>query len=377
MHIEKAKVGQVTGLIAHDERTCQNHTNEKIDPARHHLNYNLCEGNALGNYNKRMKEVYMRQNKSANALVLIANTLPKDFPKEKREDFFRYSHEFFCDFFGKENVISDWVHGDETSWHQHIKAIPTYFNEKKQRETVSFDKKMTRSVYKKMHKDLQKYLEEKMQMKVPILNGATAGGNRSIQELKAEELKKDNEKLLEDNQELKRQNQQLLQQNKSDQELNDQLKEEHLALQQKKENLVIANSMILNRRTELLEEIEEIKDDLDFLKNEQEYLKEYDIARTFLNRLSELFDEFKRKTTSFNFKTKISDFELELKQCMNNFINSIKKLVVYEDFNALEEDKRLSNKLMLDDQIKNSDDLKLTRHKNKERINVKKYENER
>lgn len=195
MHIEKAKAGQFIGLALHDERACENHSNEKIDPSRSHLNYNLCDGNIIANYNARMENVYMRKNKDANVIVMISNTLPKDFPEERKNEFFKYSHEFFCDFFGKENVISDWVHGDETSWHQHVKAIPTYFNEKKQRETVSFDRVMTRSVYKSMHKDLQNHLEKKMGIPVPILNGATAGGNKSIQELKAADLEKENERL--------------------------------------------------------------------------------------------------------------------------------------------------------------------------------------
>lgn len=142
-----------------------------------------------------MDEVYMRKNKEANTLVMISNTLPKEFPEERREEFFMHSHQFFCDFFGKENVISDWVHGDETSWHQHVKAIPTYWNEKRQKDTVSFDKVMTRAVYKRMHQDLQSYLEEKIGIAVPILNGATAGGNKTVQEMKAADLQKENERL--------------------------------------------------------------------------------------------------------------------------------------------------------------------------------------
>lgn len=212
MHIDKAKAGQVIGLILHDERGCQNHTNEKIDPERSYLNYNLCEGKALANYHKRMDEVYMRKNKNANTLILITNTLPKEVPEERREEFFQHSHDYFSLVFGEKNIISDWVHGDETSWHQHLKIIPVYWNEKHQRETVSFDEVVPRSVYKHSHKALQKYLEEKMGIPVPILNGATAGGNKTIQELKAEDLKRENEELKQQNENLKQENQQLQEQ---------------------------------------------------------------------------------------------------------------------------------------------------------------------
>ena len=58
MHLEKYKRVDVGGVIAHDERTCENHTNERIDPERSHLNYNLVEGSGIDNYNRRMSEVF-------------------------------------------------------------------------------------------------------------------------------------------------------------------------------------------------------------------------------------------------------------------------------------------------------------------------------
>lgn len=191
MHIDKAKSAQVVGLILHDERRCDNHSNESIDPNKKHLNYNLCEGEALDNYNKRMSEVYMRKNKQGNALAMFSTTLPKEVPLKRREEFFKLVYQFYCNKFGEKNVISSWVHGDETTWHSHTKVIPVYYDSNKKRETVSFDRVVNHSVYKNAHRELQTFLEKEMKIPVPILNGATAGGNKSILELKVDSLKQE------------------------------------------------------------------------------------------------------------------------------------------------------------------------------------------
>lgn len=188
MHIEKAKATQVVGFILHDLRTCENHTNEKIDPSRSNLNYNLVNGDPLENYRKRMEQVHMRKSKSANTLAMFSTTLPKDFPIERSKEFFEQCHEFYAKKFGSDNIISAAVHMDETTPHMHTKFIPVYYNEKKGKDTVSYDKVVTRSVYRTIHKDLQEHLTKHFDFHVSILTGATANGNKTIQELKNEEL---------------------------------------------------------------------------------------------------------------------------------------------------------------------------------------------
>lgn len=189
MHIAKVKANQVFGLLAHDERVCENHTNEKIDPSKSHLNYNLVDGVSIDNYKGRMNEVYMRKSKTANTLAMLSTTLPKDVPDDRKEEFFKNVYEFYCSKFGKKNVISSIVHLDETTPHMHTKVIPVYFNEKKQMDTVSFDKVFNRTVYRTIHKDLQEYLEKEMGIPVSILNGATKDGNKSIDTLKRKTAK--------------------------------------------------------------------------------------------------------------------------------------------------------------------------------------------
>lgn len=190
MHIDKFKAGQVAGLLLHDERHGDNHSNEKIDPSKKDLNYNLIDQSALQRYDQIMSNVSCLKRADVNTLVSIAITLPDNVPAEKSAEFFRHCYDFLAARYGKQgNLVSAWVHNDETSPHMHFKFVPVYWNEKKQQLAVSFDKVMPRKEYQTIHKDLEAYIQERMGIEQTILNGATANGNKTITELKVESLK--------------------------------------------------------------------------------------------------------------------------------------------------------------------------------------------
>ena len=89
--------------------------------------------------------------------------------------------------YGKENVISAYVHLDETSPHMHFCFVPVVFDTKKQEYKVNAKVCINRTELLKIHPQMQEYLESKLQTKVNILNGATAEGNKTIEQLKKEE----------------------------------------------------------------------------------------------------------------------------------------------------------------------------------------------
>lgn len=73
----------------------------------------------------------------------------------------------------------------------HFCFVPVIFDTKKQEYKVNAKVCINRIELQKMHPQMQQYLEEKLQTKVNILNGATAEGNKTIEQLKKEEkLKK-------------------------------------------------------------------------------------------------------------------------------------------------------------------------------------------
>jgi hypothetical protein len=184
-NIAKAKRLQAHGLIDHDTRSCENHTNEKIRPELSHLNYNLVPGDPWDNYCRRMSQVFCRKRADINTLVQIAVTLPVDVNPLQHEKFFRSVTAYYQNYFGAENVISAIVHLDETTPHLHIKAIPVYHNTKKDRDQVSFDVKCPRKFYQTMHSELEEWVSQEMGYRCGIQNEATREGNKSVKQLKA------------------------------------------------------------------------------------------------------------------------------------------------------------------------------------------------
>lgn len=318
MHIEKCKSGQVVGYLLHDTRKCENHTNEKIDSQRSELNYNLVAGNPFENFKSRMDQVYMRKNKNANVLAMISTTLPKDFPAERSEEFFQKCHDFFCEKFGRENIISDIVHRDETTDHMHTKFIPVYFDTKKQRETVSFDKVVNRNVYRNIHKDLQNYLEKEFGFEVHILNGATANGNKTIAELKTKELEKQNEQLKKQNDEMIRKNNMLQQK----------INEQNLEIEKQRKEIIklkLEKKSLIERIKELIDmirPIERLKNLIwtiktfadDFIDFEENLCVKYDLTEQEFKILNENVDIINTTDDLDDLIDKISDMQKELDQ---------------------------------------------------------------
>lgn len=185
-HIDKATRLQANGLFRHDMRLAKEHSNINIDPSKTKNNYNLIDDNPLERYQKRLNEVYVLNRKDVNTLCEIVVTAPEEikYKAQTRELFFKTCTQNFIDYFGKENVVSAAVHLDETSPHIHLKAIPVYYNEKKQREQVSFDKVCPRDFYKNYHNQLSKDIEKALGYKVSILKDDTIKRNQTMQEFK-------------------------------------------------------------------------------------------------------------------------------------------------------------------------------------------------
>ena len=101
--------------------------------------------------------------------------------------FFKEAYNFMENKYGKENVISAYVHLDETSPHMHFCFVPVVFDTKKQEYKVNAKVCINRTELLKIHPQMQEYLESKLQTKVNILNGATAEGNKTVEQLKKEE----------------------------------------------------------------------------------------------------------------------------------------------------------------------------------------------
>ena len=161
--------------------------NDSIDPGRTHLNYNLApsEGKTQQEiFDERISQVKCLKRKDVNVMCSWVVTVPKDLDPKRTKEFMQHTYNFLENRYGRKNVISAYVHMDETTPHMHFAFIPIVFDEKKQIEKVCAKEIIDRHELQVFHEELQDYLENNMGCRVNILNEATKEGNKSIDELK-------------------------------------------------------------------------------------------------------------------------------------------------------------------------------------------------
>lgn len=189
-HVEKYTRAQTGQLCQHYERKMINGEyvkfgNENIDLTKTHLNYNLApEHNQIEFIKTRCEELNCLKRKDVNVMCSWVITKPKDLSAEHEEDFFKNTYKFLEDRYGKDNVVSSYVHKDEVTPHMHFVFVPVVHDKKKDRDKVSAKECINKLELKSFHQDLDKYLEQSMGIKVNVLNEMTKEGNKSIEELK-------------------------------------------------------------------------------------------------------------------------------------------------------------------------------------------------
>ena len=174
--------------------------NKDIDPDRTENNYNLAtdrEGGQIEYLHRRLSEIKVQKRADINVMCSWVVTLPKgDFTPEQERDFFTETFRFLKGKYGENNILSAYVHLDEAQPHVHfafIPAVPDHkWNEKHPeapREKLSAKECVTKTHLAAFHKELKTRLDERIGFDLfPVLNGATEGGNRTIQELKYAEM---------------------------------------------------------------------------------------------------------------------------------------------------------------------------------------------
>ena len=164
--------------------------NQDIHPELSYLNYNLAEHDQplpqLEFIHKRISVFRCLNRKNVNVMISWVVTLPKemnDKPEEEKRKFFERTYAFLKERYGVENVISAYVHLDETQPHMHFAFTPVMYDTKKGR--YKFDAKTvgSRRDLRTFHKDLDVYLEHELGYRTGVINGITEL-NLSIQELK-------------------------------------------------------------------------------------------------------------------------------------------------------------------------------------------------
>ncbi|MBR3920054.1 MAG: plasmid recombination protein [Clostridia bacterium] len=185
-HIEKFKRKDVARVCNHFERTFSGNgipDNRNIDPTRTYLNYNLAEHNEaqMEFINKRCAEVRCNPRADLNILASCCLFLPKDVPPEDERRFFESAYRFLSDRYGKNNIVSAWVHKDEgfktpegvliNSPHIHFAFIPVA-NRDTDKECISAKLVINRRDLQTLHTDMETTISNDFGRKISILTGA-------------------------------------------------------------------------------------------------------------------------------------------------------------------------------------------------------------
>ena len=201
-HVAKYTAAAVTRMTDHYGRTQGDgvhRSNESINPERTSLNYNLAPdrpGGQLAYLQQRLSEVKVQKRADVKVLCDWIVTLPRWQPKPGQDvdpdqiqrRFFEATYRFLSERYGEQNVISAYVHMDETTPHMHFAFVPVVRDKKHpEREKVSAKERINRSELQTFHGDLERYIQEAIpQVSFEVLNDATRDGNRTVTELKRE-----------------------------------------------------------------------------------------------------------------------------------------------------------------------------------------------
>lgn len=208
-HLTKYTKGQLPHLLKHDARGKDAYGNyirfgnQEIDTSKTHLNYNLHERNdGLSDYEyiKQRGLKYLAKNVVNRANVNWAGswviTLPeslKEAPEEVQKKFFIVAHDFMVRRYGYENIVSAYVHNDETTPHMHAKITPVIWDREKGKYRHSAKDMFDKGELYEFHQHLARRMEQEFGFDVGVVDKgkdkAKRLPNKSVEELKAETRK--------------------------------------------------------------------------------------------------------------------------------------------------------------------------------------------
>lgn len=189
-HIAKYQSGAIGNMVKHYSRKMRDpEKRENIDTSRSHLNYNLCPERDLGEVEfiqSRIESLGLKRapRKDAVRMCDCVVTMPKSLGRERAEDFFSSVYRFLSRRFGEVNVISAWVHMDETTPHMHFAWVPVSDDGK-----LSAKQVVNRRCLQSLHKDMRADVSADLGEDVEILLDETKKAQKELSRLPQAEYK--------------------------------------------------------------------------------------------------------------------------------------------------------------------------------------------
>lgn len=199
-HYEKFKSGAVGHILKHMDDYETRSKRENVDTELIQANWDLLPKDGKTAY-QRYKEILAHdelkilKRPNINTLCSCIISLPQDF-KGDEEHFFKECFNFLCQKHGKENCVSAVVHLDEPNAAHHLHFVFCPIIEDKKhigKRKLCAKEIIDKGFLKRFHPELKQHLEQRLGVPCNVLNGATTGGNKTIEELKAESIKKEAE----------------------------------------------------------------------------------------------------------------------------------------------------------------------------------------
>ena len=186
---------------------------------------------------KRCSEVKIQKRADVNVMCSWVVTAPKDLWDREIEKFMHVTHMFLAERYGKENIISAYVHMDETTPHVHFAFVPVVKDKKKNILKVSAKELIGLGELNRFHKDLSAYMEGVFGRDIGIMNEATKEGNKSTKELKEGTAQRELEEITSQTEEMQKKSAEIAQEIEKRTKALESLQEQETSLQSKIEGL--------------------------------------------------------------------------------------------------------------------------------------------
>lgn len=220
-HLKKFTMSSAVRMTNHYERSSDDgiqRANENIKPEKTNLNYNLAPNRDMcgATYLKNvLKEVYVYAGGRADTKVMCdcVVTAPKDLAPERYRRFFSVVYNFLADRYGvdgRKNIISAYVHMDETTPHIHFSFVPLASAKPKQaakgyKHRLCAKEVVSRRDLQTLHTDMQEIVSLYMGHDVHVITGGTVV-NKPMYEFKREKLQESISRLIQAQRELSMEN---------------------------------------------------------------------------------------------------------------------------------------------------------------------------
>lgn len=189
-HVEKFQAAALGRVCDHFERRAEldhGYMRENIDNERSWLNYNLAPQRTVSQVefiNERIDSLNLkrRPRKDAVRMCDCVITMPRSFDPSRQREFFNAAYAFLAQRYGAENVVSAWVHRDETQPHMHFAWVPVT-----QDGRLSAKNVVNRLELKTLHPDMQVAMETALGCKVEIILDPEKAGEKQLSALNQSE----------------------------------------------------------------------------------------------------------------------------------------------------------------------------------------------